>query len=234
MGLFSFSNYEKEGPGVQKDNLPKSGIKLFLFVLLNRFWKLVALNIIFLLFSLPIITLPAAAAAQSKVLCDMLDFSYVQLFRDFWGAFNESFLKSLGYGVITAVLILSGYAANIYYLQVIEGWFAMVGMGAVVATLFVWSMMLLYIPIMIGTVNLKFKYIIRNAFRLVFIRFFRNLLAWIIVAALLVAAIYTYPASLIPMFFLLFLFLGLVICFNSWPVIKQYVLVQALDDSGDE
>ena len=234
MGLFSNSNYEKEGPGVYMDDLPKSGIKLFFYVLLNRFWKLVGLNILFLLFSLPIITLPAAIVAQSKVVCELMELSYVQLLGDFWRAFKESFLESLGYGAITAMLILSGYAANIYYLHIIEGWFAVVCMGAVVAVLFVWSMMLLYIPIMIGTVNLSFKHIISNSFRLVFIKFFRNLLSWIIVAALFATAGYTYPASLILIFFLLPALMGLLICFNSWPVIKQYVLLQALDDTGNE
>ena len=224
MSIFSMSKYEKEGPGVYEDNLPKSGIKLFFFVLLNRFWRLIGLNILFVIFSLPIITIPAAAAAQSKVLCDMLDLSYVQLFKDFWKAFVGSLLNSIIYGLITAALLFMGYAANIYYLQIVQGAFAVIGIGAVLATLFIWSMMALYIPIMIGTIELGLKSIIGNAFRLVFVCFFRNLLTWGIVGAIIFAMVFTYPASVIPMLVLMFALLGLIICFNSWPVIKQYVV----------
>lgn len=46
-------DYNTPGPGVSKDEPPKHGIALFWDILYRRFWKMVTLNAVYLLFSIP-------------------------------------------------------------------------------------------------------------------------------------------------------------------------------------
>lgn len=50
---FRLFDYETPGPGIEKDAPKKKGIALFGEILYQRFWKMVSLNLIYLLFSIP-------------------------------------------------------------------------------------------------------------------------------------------------------------------------------------
>lgn len=45
-GFFGLFDFTKEGPGVSKDEAKKKGLELYFDILLRRFWKLMALNVI--------------------------------------------------------------------------------------------------------------------------------------------------------------------------------------------
>ncbi len=51
--LFSFTNYNKPGPGVEKNEAPKPRVLLFLQIYLRKFWHLAKLNMLFCVFNLP-------------------------------------------------------------------------------------------------------------------------------------------------------------------------------------
>lgn len=50
---FRLFDYETPGPGVEKNAPPKKGIARFGDILLKRFWKMVTVNFLFLVFSIP-------------------------------------------------------------------------------------------------------------------------------------------------------------------------------------
>lgn len=54
-GFFGFFDYTKPGPGVSKDAPPKARITTFFGILSRKFWSLVKLNILFIIFNLPAI-----------------------------------------------------------------------------------------------------------------------------------------------------------------------------------
>lgn len=56
-GFFGFFDYTKPGKGVSKEDLDKKGISLYLDIFFRRFWKIVTLNLIYLLFSIPAIVI---------------------------------------------------------------------------------------------------------------------------------------------------------------------------------
>jgi uncharacterized membrane protein YesL len=56
-GFFGFFDYTKEGPGVPVNAPPKGPFKLFFEILFRKFWKLVTINAMYVLFSLPAIAL---------------------------------------------------------------------------------------------------------------------------------------------------------------------------------
>ena len=65
MGLFG--GYENAGPGIPKSELEKKGIFKFFEIYGRKFWKLIELNLIYLLFCIPIITFGPATAALLKI-----------------------------------------------------------------------------------------------------------------------------------------------------------------------
>ena len=57
--------YFGEGPGIPKDAPKPEGLRLLASVLGREWWALVKLNLLFIAFSLPIVTLPAAYSRRS-------------------------------------------------------------------------------------------------------------------------------------------------------------------------
>lgn len=53
MGLF-FKDYESAGVGISKHAPKKTGISLFFDILLRKFWKLMGLNFLYMLFFIPL------------------------------------------------------------------------------------------------------------------------------------------------------------------------------------
>mgnify|MGYP001548159731 FL=1 len=64
--------YLKEGPGIEKDAPPKTGLVLFFEVLVREFWQLLKLNLLFVICALPLVTFGAALAALSRCTRNMV------------------------------------------------------------------------------------------------------------------------------------------------------------------
>ena len=69
---FLKANFQKEGKGISKDTPEKTGFALFLETLIRELGSLIKLNFLFLLFSIPIITIPASFAALTNVSMKLL------------------------------------------------------------------------------------------------------------------------------------------------------------------
>lgn len=54
-GFLGFFDYTKPGKGVNKGDVNKKGISLYFDILLRKFWKLIPLNLIYIIASIPAI-----------------------------------------------------------------------------------------------------------------------------------------------------------------------------------
>ena len=54
-GFFGFFDYTTPGKGVSKEDVQKKGLSFYFDIFLRRFWKIVTLNLIYILFSVPAI-----------------------------------------------------------------------------------------------------------------------------------------------------------------------------------
>ena len=52
-GFFGFFDYSKPGPGIPKDAPPKPRIVVFFGILQRKFWNLIKINMLFMLFNIP-------------------------------------------------------------------------------------------------------------------------------------------------------------------------------------
>jgi uncharacterized membrane protein YesL len=95
----------KSGPGVPKDAPPKTGLALLFEVIARNWWELIQLNLLVILFSLPVITLPAVLVAAARICALMLDDRHIYLGRDFLETFRQRFVKATAFSIGAILLI---------------------------------------------------------------------------------------------------------------------------------
>ena len=105
MGWFK-NRFLKEGAGRAA---PASGWSRCGSMGLTHFWKLVRVNLLFLLFSLPVVTLPAALTALDRVCVLIYKDGNVFLWDEFWKEFRRSLLRALVPGLCFGILLYGGY-----------------------------------------------------------------------------------------------------------------------------
>lgn len=98
--------YEKEGRGLPA---PKTGFSGFVYVFVNNIWKLFGANLLFALFSLGIITIPAAFCALNRVLVLLIRRGNCFLWQDFVEEFRRSFRRSLLPGGLFLLILAAAY-----------------------------------------------------------------------------------------------------------------------------
>lgn len=120
MARFDPLGIRREGHGRPA---PQAGGERFFYLLWSHGWKLVGVNLLFILFSLPIITLPAALCAMDRVLIKLARDGNVLFWEEFRDEFKGDFLRSLPLGLLygglfaLVYLMLSmamGNLSNIY------------------------------------------------------------------------------------------------------------------------
>ena len=105
----------KEGPGIPKDAPKKTGLALFVDILGREWWELVKLNLLFILFSLPLVTLPAAQVAATRICVAMVEDRNCYLWRDFWETFRARFVAATLAGISLGVAFgVTGFALAAY------------------------------------------------------------------------------------------------------------------------
>lgn len=88
---------------------PKRGVELFFFLLQNNFGKIFTLNLLFVFFSIPIVTIPAAFCAMYRVCVELVRKGHCFLWQDFWKEFKSQLIKSFPMGLLFGVQLFASY-----------------------------------------------------------------------------------------------------------------------------
>ena len=67
-----FYNYNKSGVGIAKNSEKKTGAKLFFDILWRKIWNIFQLNMIFWLFTLPLMTVPMALSINNTLISEII------------------------------------------------------------------------------------------------------------------------------------------------------------------
>lgn len=242
MGFLGFGDYEKAGPGVPKKAPEKKGFFRFWDIYLPRFWKLAGLNFLYLICCLPIITIGPATAGFIYVLrkysCDRC-----ADYGDFFLIFKRDFKKSFVMGIIDLIIvIMASFSLYFYYYNFRQGskFFGAIFVITLSMT-FLLIMMHFYIYLMIVLLDLKLSKIIKNSLLLTYAGFKTNIITFFIVTLLSGLIVYLFlstPLIVWPFLgvFVAFFplsFMGLVICFNSFPIIRKFVIDPYYEERGE-
>lgn len=228
MGLFG-NSYSKAGPGIAKDAPQKKAFFHFFEVYFRKFTKILALSLLYFLFCLPIVTIGPATAGFVKVLRNYSMEKHAFLWMDFIEAFRKNFKQSLIVGLVNTLFTVSFIVGlQLYPIITVESKLYYVPY-ALSFTIFVTMIIMnFYIYLMIVSVNLPLKNIVKNAFILSCLGFKTTLLTLLFVAIPVVGTFLL--AYYVNMPFLLLypvLITGLVwfiITYNCYPVIQKYVI----------
>ena len=108
-------SWTKEGPGIAKDAPKKQGIALFAEILRREWWEMVKLNLLFVLASLPLVTIPASVAAMASVSLAFVEDRNTYVARDFCAAFRRHFGAATIAGLaLGGAVVLGSYAIHCY------------------------------------------------------------------------------------------------------------------------
>ena len=188
MGLFYNNN--EAGSGVAKRGRQKKPFFRFWEMFANKFWTFFKINLIYVLFCLPIVTFGPATAAMTALMRNIYLEKPQFVFHDFWQAFKKNFKQSFVIGlmdiwfIVMAVFSFFFFTSNMndtdkpYWL-----YYAMVMAVEIIILL-----MNFYIFPQIVALNLRLPQILKNSFILAFLNIKGNLItlaAFLVYIALL-------------------------------------------------
>ncbi len=226
MGLFN--GYQKEGKGVSKDQYTPRPI-LFFQIYFRKFWNLIILNMIYVLFCLPIVTIGPATAGMTKILRNYAREEHAFLWGDFIETFKKNFKQSFLFSLIDGAILLF-LAFDLRVVMLLMGtankMMLTISLAAILFTITVYFFMRYYIYSMMITFRLTLRQLFKNAFIFCWAAFFKNLLLTVIILGL--TALMIFKANIILLLFLLitlyFSTIGFMINFFINPTIKKYMI----------
>jgi uncharacterized membrane protein YesL len=243
MCLAKFRNpfdFESSGVGISKNAPKKKRVFVFFDIFFNKFWKLLWLNVIYMVFCLPIVTIGPATAGVTKVLRNFSQQRPVFL----WGDFIESFRKNMKQGLLMGLIDVFVFASTalafyIYPLQVENTgnkiWYVpFITTVAISITVFIMSG---YAYLMIVTTSLSFKNILKNSFYLTCVCAKQSLITFLICVAIVTVAIFLFVTNEFARMCIIFApatMIGLVVCFNFYPIIQKFVINPYYEQTGEE
>lgn len=184
-------------------------------------WCLLRLNMLFLVFCVPVITAPAATAAMAKVLMSVTRGEDVGLWRSFWSEFKADFFKALYAGLVLAALAAAVGLIG-YTVAQCGGFIDALGVAFIIVFGLWLYVVACYLFALIASVELSLSHCLRNAVLLALVEPKQNLLL-LIPFALLAACVLLFPISLPLLLFVIFSLCQFIVCMIVDRVIQKRI-----------
>lgn len=220
-------DFFKEGKGVRPNEPEKSRLVRFFAIYFTRFWKLISLNALYLLFCLPVVTIGPATVAMAYVLRryteEKLTYVWSDFSKTFKGDFKGGFLLSL---VFTAGSGIAGVAAYFYLMQALSNPAFFVLFAICLLLLLVVFFAFMHAVILLTAVELSFSNIIKNALILSITSMRTTAFAFVLcfLIGLIVAVLL--PASLLLVVLLAPVTQWYIVVFMLFPQIVKHCSIQ--------
>ncbi len=183
-GFFGLFNYEKEGPGIDKNAPKKKTLIVFFETFFRNFWKFVPINAFFCLLSLPIITGGISSVGLTHVTRNIARDKHSFGLSDFLETIRKNWKQALAEGIInTIALALMFFTLSVYWSNAGQSHLATIGLGITMGVLIIFLLMRFYMFTLTITFKFNLRQIYRNSFRFVFLNFWKSLLCGIILLA---------------------------------------------------
>ncbi|MCL2019425.1 MAG: YesL family protein [Oscillospiraceae bacterium] len=245
MAFFGFFDYNKAGKGVAKNAPEKRAFFRFWELFTRKFWKFFYINMLYVLFCIPIITIGPATVALTQIMRKFTTEQPIFVFDEFWRAFKRNFKQGFIVGLFTLIFLASFTVTCIYFfLPEIELYYFntmpettlsnMVIMSlSLAAGMFIW-MMHFYIYPQITALSLSLNQIIKNSLLLVVLGIKQNLVTLLFSALIVIVMVLFVPYSVFLLPFIPFAWLNFLMVFNSYPVIQKYIITPYYEARGEK
>lgn len=186
-GFFGLFNYEKEGPGVEKNAPRKRKFFLFFEIYFKNFWKLAVNGIWYIFLTLIGVTSGLAAAGFTNIARNMAVDTHSFGTSDFFDTIKKNWKLALPAGIINAV-VLAVLLGDIYFFYAFtDGPFSVAGIAVALTVLIVFLMMRYYIWTILITFKLKLSQIYKNSFKFALIGLKQNFVVLLVLLAVYAA-----------------------------------------------
>ncbi len=237
-GLGGLFNFNKPGPGVDKNAPKKKGIALFFSIFFEKFWKLIPLSILYWLTSIPLVTCGLSGAGIAYVTRNFSREKPVILAADYFDTIKKNWKQALPVGIINLlVTVILLFGIGFYYYCWNQHWFCKVGLVVSGCILIVFTFLKYYIYFLMITFDLTIKQLYKNSLLLSSAGIKENViitLALAVVYGFFFGIPFAYAMimedALVPLIFLILTFLfmpaiqSLIIQFCVFPVIKKHMI----------
>jgi uncharacterized membrane protein YesL len=191
-------------------------------LLCAKTWDIVRLNLLFVAFSIPVLTIPATLSGMTKVLMNTVRNGDADIWGDFFAEFKTGFLKSLKAGLAAglplAAAVFAGYAAG-----VAGGLAGTLGAAfAIVSGVYLYAAGCYLFPLL-AAVDLRVGQCVKNAFLLPLAEIKRSALL-VVPLALMAAAYLLLPYSFPLLLFAMFALCQMIVCRIVDPVIQKRII----------
>lgn len=184
-GFFGFLDFTKEGPGIKKDGPKKKKFFVFFETFFRNFWRFITINLVYVLLSLPIITIGMTNAGLTNITRNIARDKHSFGLSDFFETIKKNLKQSIAVGIInTIITAIIGFALYTYFNSYInpetKNFFNLAGFAVSMLMAVVFLIMQFYLYTLMITFDFSTKTLYKNSFKFVFVNLWRNLLCGIV------------------------------------------------------
>lgn len=223
--VFTFGRNNRRSRKESDDKAKRNVFQIFF----SSFWKLVSLNMLYFVCILPIITFGPATAAFMKILRNISQERPSFIYSDFFAAFKSNFKQSFFVGIFDVAAIVAYISA----FPIILASGSAITLGIFAFSLVFFSMVHFYLYLILVSINLPFKDIVLNSIILAIAELKKNAITLLFALAVIIPSYLFFPMSMLFLPLLPLAFLGFVICYNSYPIIRKHIIQPYYDQRGE-
>jgi uncharacterized membrane protein YesL len=235
--MFGFFDYNKSGKGIAKNEPEKRAFFKFWELFLRKFWKFFQINIIYVLFCLPIVTFGPATVAMTQVMRKFTIEQPIFIFDEFWTAFKRNFKQGFIVGLFDIFFIFAFTIAYIHYdIQVIlePTFFNRILLAMTISSGAFVLMMHFYIYVQIASLTLTLRQIVKNSFLLVVLGLKSSIVSLVVTVTFIVAIILLIPFSIFFLPVIPFAWMCFTTVFNTYPVLQKFIITPFYEAKGEK
>jgi uncharacterized membrane protein YesL len=235
--IFGFFDYNKSGKGIAKNEPLKKPFFKFCELFARKFWKLFFINLIYVLFCLPVVTFGPATVAMSQVMRKFTLEQPIFIFDEFWRSFKRNFKQGFIIGIFDTIFILVFVYSYFTYDAIAaqsDEFFPLAFISVMVATGAFILMMHFYIYPQIACLSLSLKQIIRNSMILTVYGIGRSFVTLFFTLLISAVVFIFFPISLLFLPFVPFAWLNFLMVFNAYPVITKHIINPFYEAKGEK
>ncbi len=237
MGSFlGFGNFEKPGKGVRKDEPLKNRFFLFFELYFRRFWKLMWLNLLYMVACIPLVTFGPATTALLKLTSDIVERRPVFIWHDFWKTFGKNFKSSFFMGIFELLALAGvGYAIIFFTINMdVGGWFIYFGFFIAIVLILIVVFTFFHTWLLSAKVELKTFALMKNALILSAMSIKGNIIIFLFLAVFGFLFYFLSPFSFLVLPFFPMSTLAFMISYLYFPYVYMHVIKPYYDYTGEE
>lgn len=216
-------------PNSKPQPIPESGVRRFFYILSESFGKLVLINLLCCLCSIPIVTAPAAYAAALQLIRRITQDKHVEVISDYRTGFRENFRQATVFGLphllLTALLC---YLEYVYIANIGVTKWLWIPTAVTPLLLVLLTVMGYYAFLAIVSVELPLRAILANSWRMTVGRLMKNILVFLLSTALLLIGVLLLPTGVV---YLLLLAIALQAYCIAWILYPDVIRNMAASQS---